>query len=154
MQNLVLEEGDVISVRSATLPKGSYVKLQPHTQDFLDISNPKVAPYTIFLFTVWGCGLFTFVFFCRSSCLFVHVCGVSLSVAVHPPIICRVLLVGVRKHLLVGVRKQSGQMSIEHLLTACQATEPGGALLTKAGWGGLSEWLLWMPGHHFHQQKP
>eukprot|EP00884_Botryococcus_braunii_P012396 jgi/Botrbrau1/21157/Bobra.0061s0051.2 len=41
MQNLVLEEGDVISIRSATLPKGTYVKLQPHTQDFLDISNPK-----------------------------------------------------------------------------------------------------------------
>lgn len=42
MQNLLLEEGDVIAIRSATLPKGSYVKLQPHTKDFLDISNPKV----------------------------------------------------------------------------------------------------------------
>ena len=32
MQNLVLEEGDIVVVRSATLPKGTFVKLQPHTQ--------------------------------------------------------------------------------------------------------------------------
>ena len=41
MQNLLLEEGSIVAVRSATLPKGSFVKLQPHTKDFLDISNPK-----------------------------------------------------------------------------------------------------------------
>ncbi|CAA7389716.1 unnamed protein product [Spirodela intermedia] len=41
MQNLLLEEGDVVRIKSATLPKGTYVKLQPHTTDFLDISNPK-----------------------------------------------------------------------------------------------------------------
>ncbi|XP_024544692.1 ubiquitin recognition factor in ER-associated degradation protein 1 isoform X1 [Selaginella moellendorffii] len=41
MQNLLLQEGDLVRVKSATLPKGSYVKLQPHTKDFLDISNPK-----------------------------------------------------------------------------------------------------------------
>ncbi|EIE23851.1 UFD1-domain-containing protein [Coccomyxa subellipsoidea C-169] len=41
MQNLLVEEGSVVTVSSATLPKGSYVKLQPHTSDFLDISNPK-----------------------------------------------------------------------------------------------------------------
>ena len=41
MQNLVMEEGDIVAIRSATLPKGTYVKLQPHTQDFLDITNPK-----------------------------------------------------------------------------------------------------------------
>ena len=41
MQNLVMEEGDIVAIRSATLPKGIYVKLQPHTQDFLDITNPK-----------------------------------------------------------------------------------------------------------------
>lgn len=41
MQNLVLEEGSIAVVRSATLPKGTFVKLQPHTKDFLDISNPK-----------------------------------------------------------------------------------------------------------------
>ena len=42
MQNLVLAEGDIIRVRSASLPKGSYVKIQPHTTDFINISNPKV----------------------------------------------------------------------------------------------------------------
>lgn len=41
MQNMLLQEGDTVRVRSATLPKGTYVKLQPHTSDFLDISNPK-----------------------------------------------------------------------------------------------------------------
>ena len=41
MQNLLLQEGDLLELQSATLPKGSYVKLQPHTSDFLDISNPK-----------------------------------------------------------------------------------------------------------------
>lgn len=41
MQNMLLQEGDLIRVKSATLPKGTFVKLQPHTQDFLDISNPK-----------------------------------------------------------------------------------------------------------------
>lgn len=41
MQNLLLQEGDVITLRSATLPKGTFVKLQPHSKDFLDISNPR-----------------------------------------------------------------------------------------------------------------
>jgi len=41
MQNLLLEEGDVVKFTHASLPKGSYVKLQPQTKDFLDISNPK-----------------------------------------------------------------------------------------------------------------
>lgn len=41
MQNLALEEGEIVSLKSASLPKGTYVKLQPHTKDFLDISNPK-----------------------------------------------------------------------------------------------------------------
>ncbi|CAN6450444.1 unnamed protein product [Victoria cruziana] len=41
MQNMLLQEGDTVRVKNATLPKGTYVKLQPHTKDFLDISNPK-----------------------------------------------------------------------------------------------------------------
>ncbi|KAL3696134.1 hypothetical protein R1sor_010210 [Riccia sorocarpa] len=41
MQNMLLQEGDIVRLKSATLPKGTYVKLQPHTKDFLDISNPK-----------------------------------------------------------------------------------------------------------------
>mmetsp|Transcript_14022 Transcript_14022/g.42335 ORF Transcript_14022/g.42335 Transcript_14022/m.42335 type:complete len:321 (-) Transcript_14022:1053-2015(-) len=41
MQNLVLQEGDSVRVRSVPLPKGTYVKLQPHTTDFINISNPK-----------------------------------------------------------------------------------------------------------------
>ena len=41
MQNLALQEGDLTQIKSVSLPKGRYVKLQPHTTDFLDISNPK-----------------------------------------------------------------------------------------------------------------
>ncbi|KAI8108499.1 hypothetical protein M9434_006524 [Picochlorum sp. BPE23] len=41
MQNLGLQEGEVLKLSNASLPKGSYVKLQPHSKDFLDISNPK-----------------------------------------------------------------------------------------------------------------
>ncbi|KAL4188777.1 hypothetical protein AMTRI_Chr08g203760 [Amborella trichopoda] len=41
MENMLLQEGDAVKVKNATLPKGEYVKLQPHTMDFLDISNPK-----------------------------------------------------------------------------------------------------------------
>ncbi|XP_068656292.1 uncharacterized protein [Aristolochia californica] len=41
MENMLLQEGDFVEVKNATLPKGTYVKLQPHTKDFLDISNPK-----------------------------------------------------------------------------------------------------------------
>lgn len=41
MQNLLLQEGDIVTLKNATLQKGTYVKLQPHTKDFLDISNPK-----------------------------------------------------------------------------------------------------------------
>ncbi len=32
MQNLLIEEGSLVSITSATLPKGTYVKLQPHTK--------------------------------------------------------------------------------------------------------------------------
>ncbi|KAK4401483.1 Ubiquitin fusion degradation protein 1 [Sesamum angolense] len=39
MENLLLQEGDFIRVKNVTLPKGTYVKLQPHTKDFLDISK-------------------------------------------------------------------------------------------------------------------
>ncbi|KAM7264065.1 hypothetical protein ACFE04_001748 [Oxalis oulophora] len=41
MENLFLREGDIVRVKNVTLPKGTFVKLQPHTKDFLDISNPK-----------------------------------------------------------------------------------------------------------------
>ncbi|KAF2073732.1 hypothetical protein CYY_004965 [Polysphondylium violaceum] len=41
MQNLLLKEGEFIDVKSATLPTGTFVKIQPHSSSFLDISNPK-----------------------------------------------------------------------------------------------------------------
>ena len=41
MENMLLQEGDIVRVKNATLPKGTYAKLQPHTTDFLEISNPK-----------------------------------------------------------------------------------------------------------------
>jgi len=41
MQNLLLEEGAVITVTNVSLPKASFVKLQPQSVDFLEISNPR-----------------------------------------------------------------------------------------------------------------
>ncbi|XP_016572354.2 ubiquitin fusion degradation protein 1 homolog isoform X2 [Capsicum annuum] len=41
MENLFLQVGDIVTVKNVALPKGKYVRLQPHTKDFLDISNPK-----------------------------------------------------------------------------------------------------------------
>jgi len=41
MQQLLLSEGQMLTVRSATLPKGTYCKLQPVDQAFLDLTNPK-----------------------------------------------------------------------------------------------------------------
>ncbi|KAL7225235.1 hypothetical protein ACSBR1_020585 [Camellia fascicularis] len=41
MENLLLQKGDIVQVKNMTLPNGTSVKLQPHTKDCLDISNPK-----------------------------------------------------------------------------------------------------------------
>ena len=41
MENMHLNEGDIVHLKSATLQKGSFVKLQPQTTDFIKISNPK-----------------------------------------------------------------------------------------------------------------
>ena len=57
MQNLLLTEGDMVFIKNANLPKGTYVKLQPHTTDFLDISNPKA------MLVLFG-KLFSVLFFC------------------------------------------------------------------------------------------
>ena len=41
MQNLLIEEGAVLSVKNVSLPKATFVKLQPQSVDFLEISNPR-----------------------------------------------------------------------------------------------------------------
>eukprot|EP00187_Rhodella_violacea_P013482 CAMPEP_0184717038 /NCGR_PEP_ID=MMETSP0314-20130426/6620_1 /TAXON_ID=38298 /ORGANISM="Rhodella maculata, Strain CCMP 736" /LENGTH=329 /DNA_ID=CAMNT_0027180541 /DNA_START=81 /DNA_END=1070 /DNA_ORIENTATION=- len=41
MSNLGVGEGDLVTVENAVLKKGTFVKLQPQSEDFLDISNPK-----------------------------------------------------------------------------------------------------------------
>jgi ubiquitin fusion degradation protein 1 len=41
MQNMKLQKGDLVLLQNKTLPKGTHVKLQPHTKDFLDIPDPK-----------------------------------------------------------------------------------------------------------------
>lgn len=42
MQNLLLETGDFIEVANVQLPKGTFVKLQPHTTAFTKLTNPRV----------------------------------------------------------------------------------------------------------------
>ena len=41
MQNLLLEEGGILTVTNVSLPKATFVKLQPQHVDFLEISNPR-----------------------------------------------------------------------------------------------------------------
>lgn len=41
MQTLLLEQGDLLQVKSTELPQGSFVRIQPQSTDFLDISDPK-----------------------------------------------------------------------------------------------------------------
>lgn len=41
MQNISANEGEMITIRNATLQKGTYVKLQPQSSAFIDIANPK-----------------------------------------------------------------------------------------------------------------
>ncbi|GMP31100.1 hypothetical protein CsSME_00005455 [Camellia sinensis var. sinensis] len=41
MKIMGLEEGDVVLIKSASLPKGTYIKLQPHKKEFIELSNPK-----------------------------------------------------------------------------------------------------------------
>merc|ERR1719183_744526 len=41
MQNLLLQEGSLLRITNTSLPKGTFVKLQPISSDFLDIHNPR-----------------------------------------------------------------------------------------------------------------
>ncbi|RHN60994.1 putative ubiquitin fusion degradation protein UFD1 [Medicago truncatula] len=41
MEDLLLQEGNIVSLKSTSLVKGKCVKLQPHSKDFLEISDPK-----------------------------------------------------------------------------------------------------------------
>jgi len=41
MRGLGLDEGDPISIKGASLPRGHLIKIQPQTVDFLEISDPK-----------------------------------------------------------------------------------------------------------------
>lgn len=41
MQNLLIEEGSLITVTNVSLPKATFVKLQPQSVSFLEISNPR-----------------------------------------------------------------------------------------------------------------
>lgn len=41
MQNMLVAEGAMITISNVNLPKGTFVKFQPQTSDFLKISNPK-----------------------------------------------------------------------------------------------------------------
>jgi ubiquitin fusion degradation protein 1 len=41
MQNLLITEGSLLTVTNVSLPKATFVKLQPQSTDFLEISNPR-----------------------------------------------------------------------------------------------------------------
>ena len=41
MQNMLITESQIIQVTNVTLPKGNYVKLQPETADFCELTNAR-----------------------------------------------------------------------------------------------------------------
>jgi ubiquitin fusion degradation protein 1 len=41
MQNLLIEEAALVTITNVSLPKATFVKLQPQSVDFLEISNPR-----------------------------------------------------------------------------------------------------------------
>lgn len=41
MQNLFVKEGGILNIQNISLPKASFVKIRPQSQDFLDITNPR-----------------------------------------------------------------------------------------------------------------
>ena len=41
MQHLLLREGDIVKVTNTSLVKGTFVKLQPVSKEFLDVHNPR-----------------------------------------------------------------------------------------------------------------
>ncbi|XP_015599392.1 ubiquitin fusion degradation protein 1 homolog [Cephus cinctus] len=41
MHNLLLEEGELLNIESASLPVATFSRFQPQSEDFLDITNPK-----------------------------------------------------------------------------------------------------------------
>ncbi|KAJ1968227.1 ubiquitin fusion degradation protein [Dispira parvispora] len=41
MQTLAVEPGDILQVKSTSLPLGKFVRIQPQSVDFLDISDPR-----------------------------------------------------------------------------------------------------------------
>ncbi|KAL3500781.1 hypothetical protein ACH5RR_039874 [Cinchona calisaya] len=41
MDNLKLQQGDLVIIKNVSLPNGTYVKLQPHTTNFINLTNPK-----------------------------------------------------------------------------------------------------------------
>ncbi len=41
MRNMDLQEGQLVTLESVTLPTATYAKFQPMTEEFLQISNPK-----------------------------------------------------------------------------------------------------------------
>ncbi|XP_039127608.1 ubiquitin recognition factor in ER-associated degradation protein 1-like [Dioscorea cayenensis subsp. rotundata] len=41
MQNMGIQDADLVCIKIANLPKCTFIKLQPHTKDFLELTNTK-----------------------------------------------------------------------------------------------------------------
>lgn len=48
MQTLLLEPGDLVQIKSTDLPPGQFIKIQPQSTSFLDISDPKAVLENVF----------------------------------------------------------------------------------------------------------
>lgn len=57
MEYLALDNGSLVNLFNVTLPKGQYVKLQPHLTKFTQLSNPKIVYALALSFVVAHCGV-------------------------------------------------------------------------------------------------
>jgi hypothetical protein len=54
MKTLKIEEGSIIRVTGASLPKGKFVKLQAQETSFVEIANPKAVLEQVLIFFRFG----------------------------------------------------------------------------------------------------
>jgi hypothetical protein len=53
METLSTEPGSILEVKNVTLPLGSFVKIQPQSTDFLDISDHRAVLVGLLLLMRW-----------------------------------------------------------------------------------------------------
>lgn len=71
MNQLQIKNGEILQIKSATVPLGRFVKIQPQSENFLEITNPRAVYVHL---------PSSFIFFFLSQSF------ISLSLSSNPPL--------------------------------------------------------------------